>query len=83
MPSFATILLVVWSANGDGSAQLLPRWDSVTIVIFQTNRARYALNMEILNILNEESISKVRSGRASLQLRREVYRECLKRWVDR
>ena len=47
-------------------------------VILRTNRARRALNKEIVDLRNEESISGVRRGRASLQLRREVYRECLK-----
>ena len=35
-------------------------------VILRTNRVRCALNMEILDLLNEESISGARSGRASL-----------------
>ena len=35
-------------------------------VILRTNRARCTLNMEILDLLNEESISVARSGRASL-----------------
>ena len=35
-------------------------------VILQTYRARCALNMEILDLLNEESVSGARSGRASL-----------------
>ena len=35
-------------------------------VILQTNRGRCALNMEILDLLNEESVSGARSGRASL-----------------
>ena len=35
-------------------------------VIFQTKRVRCALNKEVLDLLNEESISGVRSGRASL-----------------
>ena len=33
---------------------------------------RCALNMEILDLLNEESVSGARSGRASLYIRREV-----------
>ena len=35
-------------------------------VILQTNRARCALNMEILDLLNEESITGASSGRASM-----------------
>ena len=35
-------------------------------IILWTNRVRCALNMEILDLLNEESISGVRSSRASL-----------------
>ena len=35
-------------------------------VILRTNRVRYALNMEILDLLNEKSFSGVSSGRASL-----------------
>ena len=37
-------------------------------VILQTNRARCALNTEILDLFNEESVSGVRSGRASLYI---------------
>ena len=35
-------------------------------VILRTNRVRCALNMEILDLLNEESVSGVCSGRASI-----------------
>ena len=42
-----------------------------------------SLNKEILNLLNEESISGARSGRASLEFRWELYRKCLKMGVDR
>ena len=35
-------------------------------VILQTNRVRCTLNMEILDLLNEESVSGACSGRASL-----------------
>ena len=35
-------------------------------VILRTNRVRCALNMEILDLLNEESVSGACSGRASL-----------------
>ena len=41
-------------------------------VILRTNRVRCALNMEILDLLNEESVSGARSGRASINNRREV-----------
>ena len=41
-------------------------------VILRTNRVRCALNMEILDLLNEESVSGARNSRASLQIRREV-----------
>ena len=34
--------------------------------ILRTNRVRCELNMEILDLLNEESVSEARSGRASL-----------------
>ena len=34
-------------------------------VILRTNRVRCALNMEILDLLNEESVSRARSSRAS------------------
>ena len=35
-------------------------------VILRTNRVRCALNMEILDLLNEESFSGARSSRANL-----------------
>ena len=35
-------------------------------IIIRTNRVRCALNMEILDLLKEESISGARSSRASL-----------------
>ena len=35
-------------------------------VILRTNRVRCALNKEILDLLNEESVSGARSSRASL-----------------
>ena len=69
------ILLVVWSANGDAPFQgkfqvnLLNddtyRWNCATSSL-RTNRVRCSLNMEILDLLNEESVSGARSGRASL-----------------
>ena len=73
--SSATILLV-WSANGDAPFQgkfqvnLLndERYLSMELcdIILRTNRVRCALNMEILDLLNDESISGAHSGRASL-----------------
>ena len=41
-------------------------------VILGTNRVRCVLNMEILDLLNEESVSGARSSRGNLQIRREV-----------
>ena len=41
-------------------------------VFLRTNRARCALNMEILDLLNEESVSRAHSVRASLKIRQEV-----------
>ena len=35
-------------------------------IIIRTNRVRYALNMEMLDLLNEESVSGAHSSRASL-----------------
>ena len=52
-------------------------------VIIRKNRARCILNKEILDLLKEESVSGVRSSRASLKNLREVYRDFFKRWVDR
>ena len=60
--SSATILLVVWSTNGNGSALT----SKASSKVIRTNRARCALKKEILDLLNEESISGARSGRVSL-----------------
>ena len=69
-PSSAAILLVVWFANDDCSASSkvdllnddLPMWFcDHNYVILRTNRARCALNKEILDLHNEESVSEVRS----------------------
>ena len=72
--------LVVSSANSDGSVSTflkqVPRQFTKqrylpmglfdhNYVILRTNRARSALNKEILDLLNEESVSGARSGRAS------------------
>ena len=71
--SFQFCIVLVRSANGDAPFQgkfqvnLLNddtyRWNCVTI---RTNRVRCALNMEILDLLNEESVSGARSSRANL-----------------
>ena len=44
------------------------QWDSATVTVsfFRKNRARCAVNKEILDLLNKESISGVRIGRAGL-----------------
>ena len=69
------ILLSLWSANGDapfqGKFQVnLLNDDTYPMdlcdAILRTNRVRCALNMEILDLLSEESVSGARSGRASL-----------------
>ena len=78
-PSSAMILLIVWSAFDDDSA-LTSKTSSkvnwlnddtyhcvfVTVLVSSTNRAMCALYKDILHLLNEESISGARSGRASL-----------------
>ena len=55
-------------------------------VILRTNRVRCALNMVTIDLLNEESVSGARSGRASLYVVELVYKfdeksncECVKR----
>ena len=50
--------------NDDTYQRYLPT--ELCDVILRTNRVRCALNMEILDLLNGECISGVRSGRASL-----------------
>ena len=73
--SFQFCILLVWSAIGDapfqGKFQVnLLNNDTLLMelcdVILRTNRVRCALNMEILDLLNEESVSGARSSRASL-----------------
>ena len=70
------ILLVVWSANGDGlaltykaSSNLLNE-DTYRSVCVDNhppiNRTRCTIYNKILNLLNEESVSGESSGRASL-----------------
>ena len=60
------ILLVVWSANGDGSA--LTSKASSNLLNDDTYRFVCAGNCvkKILDLLNEESVSGESSGRASL-----------------
>ena len=48
------------------------------VIILWTNRVRCALNIEILDLLNEESVS-VELG---YKFDEKSYCECLKRWVD-
>ena len=67
--SFQFCILLVWSANGD--APFLGKFQvnllmELCDVILRTNRVRCALNNEILDLLNEESVSGARSSRASL-----------------
>ena len=72
--SFQFCILLVWSANGNAPFQGkflvnllnddLPM--ELCDVILRTNRVRCALNMEILDLLNEESVSGARSSRANL-----------------
>ena len=69
--SFQFCILLVWSANGDapfqGKFQVnLLKTMELCDVILRTNRVRCALNMEILDLLNEESVSGARTSRASL-----------------
>ena len=74
--SFQFCILLVWSTNGDalfqGKFQVNLLNDDTYVpmelcdIILWTNRVRCALNMEILDLLNEESISGARSSRASL-----------------
>ena len=70
------ILLVVWSANGDGGALTSKASSKMTILTdafvqvivssIRTNRARYTLYKKILDLLDEESVSGESSGRACL-----------------
>ena len=78
--SFQFCILLVWSANGNAPFQgkfqvnllmmILPM--ELCDVILRTNRVRCALNLEIFDLLNEESVSGARSSRASLLIRPEV-----------
>ena len=71
------MLLVIWSANGDGSAlpRLVPVYlmtiltgSFVRVIVSSiwTNRTRYTLYKKILDLLEEENVSGESSGRASL-----------------
>ena len=61
-------LLVVQSANGDGSSVLFQGkfqyMSNCNCVILRINRARCTLNKEILDLLNEESVSGACSGKS-------------------
>ena len=66
-PSSTMIVIVVWSANGDGSALTSKASSKVNFlnedtglcdrkyVIFRTNRARCPLKKEIFDLINEEA----------------------------
>ena len=72
------ILLVVWSANGDGSALTSKTSSNLLMTILTnvfvreivssiwTNRARCILYKNILGLLDEESVSGKSNHRASL-----------------
>ena len=87
---FATILLVVWCANSDGSAlpskansnlKKMLLTDSFVRVIassIRTNRARCALNRKILDLLDEESISGEAVVELIYKFDKKPYYECLK-----
>ena len=64
----STSLVCKWDAPFQGKFQVNLLNDAMELcdVILRTNRVRCALNMEILDLLNEESVSGVHSGRASL-----------------
>ena len=72
-PGSATILLVVRSTSGDSASQRQGQFlnddtyrrDGETVIVSSDNRARCALNKEILGLLNEESVSGGSSGRSS------------------
>ena len=80
LSQFETILLVIWSANGNGSALTakansnLLNDDTYRMILtdafvrlpIRTNRARCVLFKKILDLLDEENISGESSGRASL-----------------
>ena len=66
--------LLKWSSSHSHSSS------SATIPLVVWSRC--TLHKKILDLLNKESISGVRSGRASLQIRRQVYCKYLKRCVD-
>ena len=48
-------------------------------VILRTNRVRCALNMEILDLLNKESVSGVRVVELVYKFDEKSYCECLKK----
>ena len=75
LSQFATILRVVWSANGDGraltykaSSNLLNEdtYRSVCVGNHPSKQIEQRAHYIILNLLNEESVSGESSGRVSL-----------------
>ena len=72
------MLLVIWSANGDGSALtskvssiylmtiLTDSFVRVIVSSIRTNRTKYTLYKKILDLLEEQNFSGESSGRASL-----------------
>ena len=75
------ILHVVWSANGDLTSKASSKvnslnddtyqWDCATViyyVILRTSRARCTLNKDILDLLNEESVSGACNGNSTRSL---------------
>ena len=90
LSQFATILLVVWSANGGGSALTTSKASSNLLNddtyrcvcvgnCVRTNRARCALYKKILDLLDEESVSGEAVVELVYKFDEKFYRECLKR----
>ena len=79
--SFQFYILLVWSANGDalfqGKFQLqvsLPNDDTYRWNFAMSSSDKYSkvlIKYGILDLLNEESVSGARTGRASLKIRQE------------
>ena len=51
-------------------------------IILRTNRVKCALNMEILDLLNEESVSECAVVEIVYKFDEKSYCECLKKCVD-
>ena len=68
--SFQFCILLVWSATLRSKASSKVNLDQMTIltdgIVRRHPTVRCELNMEILDLLNEESVSGAHSGRASL-----------------